>query len=397
MQSVGPKTPSSWPTHESRDTPAVLLTGGTGLVGGGLCKSLACAGRGLRIFVLTRRRDGLSELFSANGEVSVLQGDMTAPQLGLRPEIFSALQKSVTEIVHCAADTRFGLPLDTIRATNVTGTRNLLKFARGCKRIQKFAHVSTAYVAGRRSGNILESANRQHSGFFNTYQQSKFEAEELVLDAMKDLPTIIVRFSSIIGNSQTGQVTRFNYVHQLLRLFPRNVLPVAPGHPDAPIDLIPTEWAVGALFHLIGSGFSEGQVFHLCAGPEKSFTVGELMSTTVALFESNPIGRTWMPIQLPELVSLSEFEAFAERSRKKGDKLLNALLTALGYSLPHLATFQYFENKRASQALATSNLKLPHVREYYPKVVEFCLNTNWVGKRRNSESSSVAVTAETPS
>src|SRR5712692_2836422 len=93
MESVEPKTPASWQTHESQDTPAVLLTGGTGLVGGGLCKSLACAGRGLRIFVLTRRRDGLSELFPANGEVSVLQGDLTAPQLGLRTETFSALQK----------------------------------------------------------------------------------------------------------------------------------------------------------------------------------------------------------------------------------------------------------------------------------------------------------------
>jgi nucleoside-diphosphate-sugar epimerase len=355
------------------------------MVGSGLCKDLLAAGRP-RIFILTRNRSRAPELLSGLTEVIVLEGDITVPQLGLAPDVYKSLQCSVTEIVHCAANTRFGLSLDAIRTPNVTGTRNMLDFALGCRRLEKFVHISTAYVAGRTSGRIPEEVNQHRHGFFNTYQQSKYEAEVLVLDAMKRLPAIIVRFSSIIGDSRTGEVTGFNHVHQLLRLFPRSVLPVAPGHPDAPIDLVPTEWAVGALSHLVTSAFSAGQVYHLCSGPQKSFTVAEMMRTTLALFENHPIGRTWLPIELPELISLPEFELFVEKSRRKGDKLLSALLTALGYFLPHLATFQYFENQRAAKALETSAVALPHAREYYPKVVEYCLSANWIGKRKGHDS-----------
>ena len=42
------------------------------------------------------------------------------------------------------------------------------------------------------------------------------------------------------------------------------------------------------------------------------------METTVAQFEKNPTGRTWLPIELPELVSLPEFEAFAAGQKSEG-------------------------------------------------------------------------------
>jgi long-chain acyl-CoA synthetase len=358
---------------------SVFLTGGTGMLGSEFCRRLLAEGR-CRVYVLTRQPNGTVP-HSQPGAILV-QGDMVSPWLGLSPDVHKALRESVTEIVHCAADTRFGLPLDVVRRPNVTGTKNVLDFALSCRRIEKFVHVSTAYVAGRGAGRIPEEANRHNHGFFNTYQESKYEAEGLVLDAMNRLPAAIIRFSSIIGDSRTGQVTGFNYVHQLLRLFPRNVLRVAPGHPDVPIDLVPTEWAADALTHLATSAFSAGQVFHLCSGAGKSLTVREMMETTVAQFENHAIGRTWLPIELPKLVSLSEFEAFAAESRRKGDKLLNSVLTALGYFLPHLAVFQSFETERTTKALKTSALVLPHAREYFPKVVEYCLDTSWIGKRR---------------
>jgi nucleoside-diphosphate-sugar epimerase len=358
---------------------AVLLTGGTGMLGSEFCSRLL-AERKRRVYILTRQPSG-TKWQDQPGAV-VVQGDIVAPGLGLSPDISKEIRESVSDIVHCAADTRFGLPIEVIRRPNVTGTRNVLDFALSCRRLEKFVHVSTAYVAGRGTGSIPEEPQLHNHGFFNTYQQSKYEAEDLVLSAMDRLPAAIIRFSSIIGDSRTGKVTRFNYVHQLLRLFPRNVLPVAPGHPDVPIDLVSTEWAAAGLKHLVTSAFSPGQVFHLCAGPERSLTVREMMDTTVAQFESNETGRTWLPIQLPRLVSLSEFEVFAAESRSKGDKLLNSLLTALGHFLPHLAVFQLFETGRAAKALESSPVVLPHAREYFPRVIDYCLDTKWVGKRR---------------
>ena len=106
------------------------------------------------------------------------------------------------------------------------------------------------------------------------------------------------------------------------------------------------------------------------------------METTVAQFEKNPTGCTWLPIELPELVSLPESEAFAADKRAKRDKLLNSLLTALGHFLPHLDVFQLFQTARAAKALETSFVVLPHARGYFPKVIQYCLDTKWVGKRR---------------
>lgn len=360
------------------------------MLGREICKRLLATGT-RRVYILTRQPNGTIPC-CPSGAV-LLEGDIVAPGLALRQDIYKTLQGSVSEVVHCAADTRFALPMEVIRGPNVTGTKNVLEFALGCRRIEKFVHVSTVYVVGKRTGRFPEEANRHKQGFFNTYQRSKYEAEDLVLNAMDRLPAAIARVSSIVGDSRTGQVTGFNYVHQLLRLLPRNVLPVVPARPDVPIDLVPTDWAANALTHLVTSVFAARRVFHLCSGPDKSLTVDELMKTAVAQFENHPTGRTWLPINLPQLVSLDEFEAFATQTKRKGDKLLNSLLKALGYFLPHLAVFQSFETERAAQALATSSVVLPHSRDYFHRIVKYCLDINWIGKRRVQHPSSLAGTA----
>ena len=77
--------------------------------------------------------------------------------------------------------------------TNTVGTHNLLTFARSCRRLEKLAHISTVYVVGRSTGYFDEAPLRHDNGFCNTYQWSKYEAEELVVQAMRDLPAAIFR------------------------------------------------------------------------------------------------------------------------------------------------------------------------------------------------------------
>ena len=354
----------------------LLLTGATGLVGSEVLERLLAARPDRRIILLTRRRERIPEQ-NIHPRVTVAVGDVRAHCLGLEASLLAELQERLTEIIHCAAEIRFDLPLEEARATNVAGTRNLLTLARRCPRLGKFAHVSTVYVAGRSIGRIAEQPLRHNNGFSNSYQQSKYEAEELVTQHMTDLPAAIFRLSSIIGDSRSGRVRQFNYVHQLLKLFPRNVLPVAPGQPNAPVDLIPTDWAVSALAYLFDSSFVPGRVYQLCAGPEGSLTVREMFELTKELFESHPNGKRWLPIHVPELVSLSEYEEFVEKSRRSGDRLLNELLRVLGFFLPHLGMFQAFENRRVMEGLAVSGLQLPPMRDVYGKVVTYCLETNW--------------------
>jgi nucleoside-diphosphate-sugar epimerase len=360
-------------------SPTLLLTGATGLVGGELLERLLAADPQRRIIALTRRPAG-AERLNQNPNVTVVAADLAQPGLGLDSALLADLERSLTEMIHTAADIRFGLPVEQARAANVTPTLHLLELARRCRRLQKFAHISTVYVAGRRSGVIAEERLSAHNGFLNTYQQSKYEAEELVFRFMGEVPAVIFRLSSIIGDSTTGRVRQFNHVHQLLRLLPRNVLPLAPGDPQAPVDLISSDWAVAALAYLFENRFVPGRVYQLCAGPDASLTVSQMIDLTVDLMESHPACRRNGRIRLPKLVTLAEYQRFVEQTRRSGDVLLNELLRVLGYFLPHLGLFQAFENRNTAAALQGSGLALSPIRSYYDKVVRYCLDTDW-GRR----------------
>jgi nucleoside-diphosphate-sugar epimerase len=353
-----------------------FLTGVTGLLGSELLQALLDASPDRRVIVLTRDPRKIPPL-GHGARVMAVEGDITKPGLGLHPATLRQIQKEATEIVHCAAETRFSLPLEQARATNTRGTANLLKVARGCKRLEKLAHLSTAYVAGRISGHITEEPVREHPGFVNTYQQSKREAEQLVSEAMRDIPISVYRPSTIIGDSKTGRVRQYNYFHRALRLLARNVLPVAPGNLSWPEDLIPTDWCVAVLAFLFESRFEPGQVLHICAGPEGSPTIREVREMTLAQFETHPLTRKWLPIRPPTLVPLPEYEEYVRESMQSGDNLLVELLKLLNNFLPQMGIHQTFDNRRLREKLEGSGISLPPFTSYFGKVIAYCLDTDW--------------------
>jgi nucleoside-diphosphate-sugar epimerase len=361
----------------SPDGPVLLLTGATGFVGGGLLRQLLATRPDLRVILLIRHPDQVVSL-TADPRVSALIGDLTHADLGLDRSAAQRLERCVTEVVHCAAVTRFGLPLETARAVNTDGTRKVLELARRCRKLAKLAYVSTVYVAGRTSGVIAEvPARRPVDGFCNSHQQSKHEAEALVLAAMADVPAAIYRLSLVAGDSRTGRVLQWNHVHQLMKLFPQNILPVIPADPAAPVDLIATDWALPALAHLFDERFVAGDIAQICAGRDASLTVRDLIDLTKCAYERHPLGRQWQPIRTPDFATLSEFEAYAERHRQTKDRLFSELLRILSYFLPHLGIYQAFDNRVALERLANSGLQLPLIRDYYERIIAYGLDTAW--------------------
>src|SRR2546427_231127 len=65
-----------------------------------------------------------------------------------------------------------------------------------------YVHFSTAYVAGRRTGTILERPVVDSTDMNNPYEESKARAELLVADAT-GLRTWIMRPAVVIGHSET--------------------------------------------------------------------------------------------------------------------------------------------------------------------------------------------------
>ena len=375
----------------------VFLTGATGLVGSEVLRRYAGVDN-RRVFAMIRadsaealgRRchdllDSLEIASPEAGNITPVRGDVTAPDLGLEPHIATVLAREVTDVIHCATDINFGRSLEEARAVNLLGVVNLTDQVRRWTRIQRVAHVSTAHVAGRRTGVIYEGELVHSAGFVNAYEQSKYEAEVYLRGLMSDLPIAIYRSSSLVGDSRTGRVRQFNFLHQTLRLFDTNpstgsgrgLLPALPGDPDGPVDLIPVNWLADALVYLVDESFVAGQTYHLVAGHEHSPTLGELVDFAVECLEQSPYRTRKGPLRRPEIVDLQAFNAMRERAEAAGETRQAQVLGALSHFIPQMAAPKAFDRTNTERALARSEVKLPAIKSYFPKVIDYCLMTRW--------------------
>jgi long-chain acyl-CoA synthetase len=197
------------------------------------------------------------------------------------------LTASISAVVHCAASVSFALPLQDARRINVGGTREILRLAaeaRDYGSLDRVVHVSTAYVAGERSGRVRERQGDVGQDFRNTYERTKLEAEQLVHDS--GLPAAIVRPSVIVGDSTTGWTPCFNVIYWPLQAFARGLFDQIPGEADAPIDIVPIDTVADALLELVRGPVRCGP-FHVVAGDEAA-TNGVLATMAAEFFDSEP-------------------------------------------------------------------------------------------------------------
>lgn len=342
----------------------IFLTGATGLVGGLLLRRLAEEFPERPVYVLVRNTAPAAALFHAH----LLAGDIAQPRLGLPKDIYAELCGSIDLIVHCAAATHFTLPLDLARQVNVLGTAHVLELARQTRRLTLLLHISSTFVAGRRSGVLHEARLRDPVGWFSSYEQSKFEAEQLIHEQAGNLPWVIVRLSTLAGNSRTGRISKFNYFHQLLRLIPDNPFPVIPGTPDAPVDLVADDWVTEALLSILRTAPPVGSFLHLCAGPPQSLPAHEILDLAFSLCRRDPPARC----TLPSFVSVSEFERFAADLQRKGSAARCRMAELLLLCLPHLEVHQHFMNAGAGALLERSGVLPLRTRDFLPRVILSC-------------------------
>lgn len=177
------------------DRPFVLLTGGTGLVGGLLLAQLLHFGIPVTLLVRgNRRQPGVVRVETVMRRLEerferlfvrpvVLDGDLCQPGLGLSDPDRQWLAANCGSVIHSAANLLFRPagehPENEPYRTNVDGTRHLLDMMTAIH-ITEWHYVSTAYVAGLRSGRILEEESNAGQQFGNDYERSKLIAEEML-------------------------------------------------------------------------------------------------------------------------------------------------------------------------------------------------------------------------
>lgn len=307
--------------------------------------------------------------------ITKVKGDITIPNLNLSDFDLEQIDQ-VTDVIHAAGTTNFGTDIDTARKLNVEGTKNTFRLFKD--RVVRFGYVSTAYVAGKREGAILESELEHEKAFANAYEQSKYEAESWLKS--KDVPVNIYRLTTLLGNSQDGSTNVFTAPHQLMRFCYLGLVSMIPGEPDNKIDLLPTDYAVATMCELhVDSDCNETICFHICSGIS-SPTLQELIDVTFTTFEQYDKKWAGLNISRPLLVSNDTFKEFIGAVEETQNKVFLQVINNTKFFSDQLVFEKVFDSKNVTRVISDYQQKIPKVANVYKKVLLFCLQTNW-GKK----------------
>jgi thioester reductase-like protein len=359
----------------SSNEDTVLLTGATGFVGMELlARYLERTERPIAMLVRARDDDAARErastvvrnLFGNRSRpprrymkrIDAIAGDTTADGFGVSRSRRERLAERVETIVHCAATVSFTLPLSESRETNVQGTRNVLEFAKLAQRrggLRRLGHVSTAYVAGTHAGRFCEGDLDCGQDFRNSYEQSKFEAEQLVR-SQDTVPFTIMRPSIVVGDRRSGWTSAFNVLYWPLRAFSRGLFTTVPAVRSAPVDVVSVDYVADAVQALAGSAGAAGETYHLTAGANAS-TIGEIAELASEYFR-RPVPRVLDP----------------EEYARNGGQSVG------GEYFPYFSVASVFDEAATRRRLEPLGITVSPLADYLGRLLDFATRSRW-GKR----------------
>jgi thioester reductase-like protein len=348
---------------QTNDT--VFLTGFPGFIASRLLRRLANDSKRFLLLVqpsfAARAQAEIDNIAAQTGRPSsdfaLLSGDITEPDLGLSPADLATARAETTVLFHLAAVYDLAVAQHLALRVNLQGTRNVNDFARSLPGLGHYHYVSTCYVAGKRTGRILEHELRHEAGFRNYYEETKYLAE-LEVEALKaELPVTIHRPSVVCGDSRTGETAKYDGVYYLihyLRKWPAVLSALNIGNSDVALNLVPVDFVVEAMATLAREPRSIGKTVQL-ADPSP-LTTRELFDT-IAQCLAGKESRVKIPAALVQ-------------------KSLMLPLAPKLTGLPHSAVPYFFLKQNYDTAQATALLKphsvyCPPFTSYVETIVDF--------------------------
>jgi thioester reductase-like protein len=377
-------------------TDAILLTGVTGFVGTAvMLRILERSARPVVALVraadtaeaTARVRRALAEVAPPErvdaymSRCSAVPADLLVDGLGLRHADRERLARACDEIIHCAASVSFDLPLNEARAVNTAGAARVAELAsRAAVRgggLRRIVHVSTAYVAGQRTGTFSEDEMTIGLPFRNTYEQTKHEAEQLLRGWSPRLPLQIVRPSIVVGDRATGWTRSFNVLYWPLKMFARGRLPVIPALADAPVDVVSVDYVADTI---LGLADAPTGTYHAVAG-EHASTVAEVIALAAARFD----------VPAPAIVDPSVLD------EALGRPMTAAQRTALDRArifFPYFALGVRFDDRWARSILEPAGITAEPLDRYFGNLMDYAEQAAWGGRSGlTATSSDVTVAA----
>ncbi|XP_076618338.1 fatty acyl-CoA reductase 1-like [Colletes latitarsis] len=328
----------------------ILITGGTGFLGKVIIeKFLRCLPNTEQIYVLVRPKKGkdpnhrLEEIFNSvlfekvkeqrgltalQKAVTVINGDVSLPGLGLSSEDRKTLCEKINIVYHAAATVRFDELLKRAVLLNTRGTKQMLDLAKEMKQLKLFAYISTAYCHLEEKileekpypppadphkiikcvewmdDNVVEAMTDKILGNYpNTYAFTKALSEGLVEEAMQQIPAIILRPSIVIPvwkEPVPGWTDNINGPTGLLIGAGKGVLRTMYCNENSYADYLPVDIAVNAIlatsWNFIYHKDHERRVYNLTSSNEFKVSWAEIIARGRKITEKVPLnGIVWYP------------------------------------------------------------------------------------------------------
>ncbi|KAF6198822.1 hypothetical protein GE061_006845 [Apolygus lucorum] len=329
----------------------ILITGATGFMGKCLVEKLlrSCPGVN-RLYLVVRTKRGsdpqdrmkdysknvlfgtlLEQNPNAFDKVIAVPGDMSALGCGLSEENQQILKENVSVVFHTAASVRFDDSLTDALKLNTRGTYELIKIAKGMKKLEVFQYVSTTYCNANVEGTIEEKVYPSHLDWRillkllekdeavldllvnklistqpNTYTLTKSLAENVVLEWGNDIPAMIIRPSVVIpvmSEPLPGWSDNLNGVVGVTVGVSKGVLRTFKCAPHAVLDYVPVDVAINGV---IGAAWAkrfhhDGQlsIFNQTYGDRVPVTFEDIVNYGVEVNKTYPMENyMWYPFMV---------------------------------------------------------------------------------------------------
>ena len=114
------------------------------------------------------QKDFAAEAGRPVSDFTLLGGDIRGTDApGMSPTDLATVRAEATILFHLAAIYDLAVAQTLALSVNLDGTHNVNAFARSLPALAHYHYVSTCYVAGKRTGRILERELRHEAGFRN--------------------------------------------------------------------------------------------------------------------------------------------------------------------------------------------------------------------------------------
>lgn len=308
---------------------------------------------------LEKAKDARNKILEMYHEktIEIIEGDITLPNLYIKEEVVERIKGNIHYFWHLAAIYDLAVPREAAWKVNVHGTSQVNDFVKQLPNLKRYIYFSTAYVAGKREGFILETELIRPTAFKNYYEETKFEAELLVDDLKEKVPLTIIRPGIVKGHSVTGETKKFDGPYFFLNMIDRiSFLPFIPyiGNSDARINVVPVDYIVEASIFLSQEEEAVGKTLHLTdPNPHAVKEVYRMMVKEMT--GKYPKGK--IPI---------EFAAAAMQIKK-----IRQMLGVEVETIDYLTWNAHFDCTIAKKLLDKANITCPDFLQTLPAMIKF--------------------------